>query len=104
MNQVNQDPPEQPEAAQNGHFGFTLFSRRYFLRLAMGEERRSDQRLDAEGQKQVPVLPVASGLAGTLIFSLFGVLCFLYLLKALTGVDLFEGTSVLHPLYELFHK
>lgn len=90
--------------SHEARFGFRLFAQRYFVRLAFGTERRSGERLHAEGQVPVPVAPVAYGLVGSVFFFLFGVLCFVYLLKAMAGINLFKEASFLHPIYSLFFE
>ena len=75
-----------------------------YVTLLAGPEKRNAGRLDREGQRGARrraglLATVALLLAGCL---LFGALSGLYLLKCLLGINLFEGASPLHPLYELF--
>ncbi len=79
-----------------------MFSRRYFVRLRVGEERRDPGRLNAEGQVALGTGAVVYGLAGSAAFLMFGVFCFFYLLKSMLGVNIFGDASPLHPLYALF--
>ncbi len=89
---------------REARFGFCLFARRYFVRLSFGTERRSGERLAAEGQKRLPIISVAYGLVGSVLLFLFGLFCLLYLLKATIGLNLFRSRSILHPIYSLFFE
>lgn len=89
---------------REARFGFRFFARRYFLKLSFGTERRSGERLAAEGQMRVPIMPLAYGVLGSVLLFFFGLFCFLYLLKAATGINLFSVRSFLHPIYALFFE
>ena len=77
-----------------------LGSRRFYLRVLCGRERRKLSRLIAEGQTN-PWLTIA---ATALIFwfmmtvSLALIVVALYLIKTALGIDLFDGPSFLHRL------
>lgn len=99
------NPPSQVSddvTLREARFGFRFFARRYFLKLSFGTERRSGERLAAEGQMRVPMVPVAYGLLTSVLLFFFGLFCSLYLLKATVGVNLFSARSFLHPIYALF--
>ena len=51
---------------------------------------------------RLPLAFMVYASAFTLLFGVFGVVCFLYLLKSMAGIDILPGPSPLHPLYELF--
>lgn len=75
----------------------------WYLVILAGRERRNAARLADEGQTSLrrrTVLISAILLLG-LMAALFGVLCALYIVKSLLGIDLFPGPSPLHALYEL---
>lgn len=101
-------PPDGAEAQAldatpivDWRIGIRLPGRRYYLNIRIGRERRTLERLAGEGQVRMPVGAVAYGVAATAFFFAFGVLCFLYLLKSVAGIDLFAEHSPLHPLFEL---
>jgi len=84
--------------------GLRLPCSRHFIAVYVGQERRSLERLEAEGQPSVsirrPRLTLMAGLllAGFLFFSLLlGSVVSLYMLKSAAGIDLFEEHSPLHP-------
>ena len=75
-------------------------SRRFYVRLLFGRERRKLSRLIAEGQTN-PWLMLAAAvllfwfmITVSLVFIAVGV----YLLKTVLGIDLFDGPSFLHRL------
>jgi hypothetical protein len=79
------------------------FAGQCYLVVLAGRERRNEARLAAEGytrpSRQATVYSIA--LVLLLAFSTFGILSFLYIIKSLVGIDLFDGPSTLHPLYAL---
>ena len=75
-------------------------SRRFYVRLLCGRERRKLSRLIAEGQTN-PWLTLAAAvllfwfmITVSLVFLAVG----LYLLKTVLGIDLFDGPSFLHRI------
>ncbi len=58
--------------------GWAVFSKRYYLLVRFGEERRDAARLAKEGQVQLPTTAVAFGTAGlatlALVFTIGGFL------------------------------
>ena len=97
-------PAPSDNALIDWKFGLRLLGRRLYVNLRIGRERRSPLRLEAEGQVRLPVVATAYLTVGSALFSLFGMVCFLYLLKSMAGIHLFRGTSPLHPLYALFFE
>ena len=93
---------EAEESAFEWRFGIRWRGRLCYLNIRLGAEQRSQQRLRAEGLVRLPLAFMAYASAFTLLFGLFGVFCFLYLLKSMAGIDIIPGPSPLHPLYELF--
>lgn len=81
--------------------GFKLGGHSYYLNVRLGAERRSPERLEVEGQVDVPVAATASVTTVSVLFGLFGIFCSLYLLKSIAGINLFSGESLFHPLYAL---
>lgn len=79
---------------------------RYYVTLLVGRERRNLARLASQGQTQVSRIALFySVLTATLAgLCLFGMFCALYLLKSLSGINVFEGESPLHPLYVLLRN
>ena len=96
------EPDLEPVADWN--FGIRLFGRAYYVNLRIGAERRSPGRLAAEGQVRVPLVATAYVTTGSVLFCIFGVFCFLYLLKSMAGINLFSGASPFHPIYALFFE
>jgi hypothetical protein len=83
-----------------------FLGRRYYLRLYVGRERRSYERLLREGQISLGrVLLVWSWLAW-MILSLvaLGTVVMLYVLKSQLGINIFQGQSPLHFLYETIYR
>lgn len=78
-----------------GRFCFTLFA---------GPEHRNRERRDEDGQTSIPrqAILISAAITTLLSFSAFGLFCTLYLLKAAMRLNLFQGASPFHPLYELF--
>ena len=75
-------------------------TRRFYVRLLCGRERRKLSRLIAEGQTN-PWLTLAAAvllfwfmITVSLVFLTIG----LYLLKTVLGIDLFDGPSFLHRI------
>ena len=81
----------------------TLLWGRFYVTLFAGPERRSRARLDREGQTSVSrqAILVSALVTATLSFSAFGLFCSLYLLKSVMGINVFQGSSPFHPIYEL---
>jgi hypothetical protein len=81
----------------------TLLWGRFYVTLFAGPERRSKTRLDREGQTSMSrqAILVSAIVSLTLTFSVFGLFCSLYLLKSVMGINVFQGGSPFHPLYEL---
>lgn len=77
---------------------------RYYVRLIVGPERRNTERLDQEGQTLLrrQAIVYSTLLAAITSQALFGLLCTLYLLKSMLGINLFEQQSPLHGLYQIF--
>ena len=80
-----------------------LFGRSYYLTVLAGRERRSHARLQVEGQHQVSRIAIFYGAATTMAAGsiLVGLLCAIYLLESMSGINIFDGESPLHPLYIL---
>lgn len=81
-------------------------ARRYYFRLLVGRERRNLARLTYEGQAHVTTISIFYALVTAMLAGLllFGIFCAVYLLKSLSGINLFEGESPLHPLYLLLRN
>ena len=81
-----------------------LLRKRMYVRLLFGIERRNEQRIRLEGQTSLHRVAFVQSTIVMLFFgySAFGVLCSAYLLKSLLGVDLFDGPSPLHALFQAF--
>lgn len=77
---------------------------RYYVRLIVGPERRDAERLDQEGQTQLRRQAIVYSTILTAITSqaIFGLLCTVYLLKSMLGINIFEQRSPFHGLYQLF--
>ena len=88
----------------NWKFGIRLPGRMLYLDVRIGSEQRSPKRLRLDGQVLLPVAAALYATAGIALCSLFGLLCFLYLLKSMAGINLFAGNSPLHPIYALFFE
>lgn len=84
--------------------GLRMPGRRYYVNIRIGHERRTATRLLLEGQKRVPLATVFYCSAGAAFFLLFGIVCFVYLLKSMAGINLLGRESWLHPLYGLFFE
>ena len=93
---------EAEETAFEWRFGIRWRGRLCYLNIRLGAEQRSPQRRVAEGLVRLPLAFMVYASAFTLLFGVFGVVCFLYLLKSMAGIDILPGPSPLHPLYELF--
>ena len=77
---------------------------RYYFALFFGREKRTDQRLELEGQKRSLVallirFTMALWLLSSAVVTLTLIGIFvLYALKSVLGIDLFDGHFFLHPL------
>ena len=93
--------PGANSTALDEFFTISLFGRTYYLRVCIGTEQRSQQRLAAEGHVRVSGLAFIYCVICTGAIMLFGTLCLVYLLKSGMGINLSDAQSVFHPLYEL---
>jgi hypothetical protein len=77
------------------------FGQRYYVRLMSGSERRNARRLDGENQSGLNKISIFYGLALFLLFAsaVFGAAIFLYLVKSMLGINLFEAHSPLHRFF-----
>lgn len=98
------DASDRDASDREWRLGLALGRRSYYLHVRFGTERRSPERLEDEGQVPVPVAVTASLTTVLILFGLFGVFCFLYLLKSMAGIDMFSGESPLHPIYALIFE
>ena len=99
---VDADASERaaPEPIADWRFGLRLFRGRYYLNVRFGRERRGFARLQEEGQVRLPVAATAYLSVFSAFFWFFGIVCFVYLLKSIAGINIFaHSTSPLHPLY-----
>jgi hypothetical protein len=76
----------------------------YYVTIFAGPERRSADRLAHEGQMSLTrraslITAVMMVMASSAVLSGF---CALYLAKSALGIDLMEGPSPLHFLYQMF--
>lgn len=80
------------------------FTNRFYLNLAAGPEKRNPGRLADEGLTSSSRLATFYGIIAFALlgYCLFGMFCFLYLLKSALNIDVFAGQSPFHPLYALF--
>jgi hypothetical protein len=78
---------------------------RWYVTIVAGPERRSAQRLRAEGQthwlRQAAIYAMLMALMLWLVVCVFGLV---YLLKSALGIDLFEGNSPFHALWEVLFE
>ena len=72
-------------------FGIRWRGRQCYLNIRLGAEQRSPERLQSEGLVRLPLNLMAYLAAGTMLFGVFGVVCFVYLLMA--GIDVLPGAS-----------
>ncbi|MDX2309353.1 MAG: hypothetical protein NW216_14025 [Hyphomicrobium sp.] len=73
---------------------------RFYVRLIMGPERRSEARLREEGQLDLfPSLMVLALFASVVVAALVGYLVLAYVAKSALGINLSAGPSPLHALY-----
>lgn len=81
-----------------------LGKKRVCFRLLFGTERRNLDRLRLEGQLDIRrIAVVEAGIIFALLgYALFGLVCFLYLVKSALKIDLMAGPSPFHDLYRLF--
>lgn len=91
----------QPAPGASYQISFSLFGRSYFIALLAGVERRSPERLKAEGGRKswLHVLCIACVLVVFASTLLMCTLATAYLLKSLVGIDLLDEHFVLHPLF-----
>ena len=82
-------------------FGMRFGQRTYYINVRIGSELRSSKRLASEGQVRVSGVAFLYCVICSGAIMLFGTLCILYLLKSGLGLDLSDGQSVLHPLFEM---
>lgn len=80
------------------------FGGQYYFAFFAGPERRNSQRLAREGQtlssrRALLLLVIVFILLGMCVFC--GI-AFLFIIKSAIGVDLMQGDSFLHPLFEVF--
>lgn len=77
---------------------------RFYVNFAGGREQRNPDRLSDEGLTASSRLAAFYGMITFALigYCLFGIFCFLYLLKSVLKLNIFAGQSPLHPLYELF--
>ncbi len=80
------------------------FGGSYYLAVFAGPERRNRDRLAREGQtlssrRALLLVFVILFLLGTIVFS---AAAFLFIIKSTIGLDLMQGDSFFHPLYEIF--
>ena len=97
--------PAPASHARDFRVSLPLSSRsRAFIRVIVGRERRDAARLRLEGQLHLGRIALAQSAIVILMlaYSLFGLVCFLYLMKSLLRINLIAGKSILHPLYDLF--
>jgi hypothetical protein len=79
---------------------FPFFGKRFYVTLLAGRERRSLSRLAAEGQIRMAQITTlyATFLGLGLAAMLIAVVMVLYFVKAVLGLDFFEGESALHDM------
>mgnify|MGYP001820607228 CR=1 FL=1 len=77
------------------------FKNRYYLRVLSGTEQRSPQRLDAEKQSGIAKISIFYGIVLFLFFAsaIFGAAIFLYIVKSMLGINLFEAHSPFHRIF-----
>jgi hypothetical protein len=77
---------------------------RFYVNFAAGREQRNPRRLADEGLTSPSRLAAFYGLVAIALlgYCLFGIFCFLYLLKSALNINVFAGQSLFHPLYALF--
>jgi hypothetical protein len=96
-----QPPADAPTAVFDERFGMRLGQRSYYVNVRIGCEQRSCERRAREGQVRVSGVAFFYCVVCSGAIMLFGTLCILYLIKSGLGIDLSDGHSVLHPLFEL---
>lgn len=72
----------------------------YYVNLRIGAELRSQERRLVEGHVQISGFAFIYCIVCSAAIMLFGTLCILYLLKSAMGIDMIDGFSPLHPLFE----
>ncbi len=100
----------QPRRAHVLHYRFStsLFGRRFYMAFLAGTENRSMRRVREDGSGR-NVVVVATELA-VICLALSMMICLLtglvvialYFGKIAMGIDLMDGPSVLHPIYDFF--
>jgi len=90
-----------PGALFDERFGLRLGRRTYYINVRIGSELRSSTRRATEGQVRVSGAAFLYCVICSGAIMLFGTLCILYLLKSGLGVEMSDGHSVLHPLFEI---
>jgi len=92
---------EMPRHVIDHRASIRLLGRRYYIRLLVGPESRNALRLSDEGQislaKAVAIMLMIAWLALPMVA--FIIVLGLYALKSFIGIDLFDGSSFLHPLF-----
>lgn len=73
----------------------------YYVRLLSGRERRNPRRLGEERQTGLAKISIFYGLVLFVFFAsaIFGAAVFLYLVKSMLGINLFETHSPLHQIF-----
>ena len=96
------EPPTGGTAAAvfDERFNLGFRGRTYYINLRIGAELRGKERRAAEGQVRVSGFAFFYCLICSGAIMLFGTLCLIYLLKSAMGINLFEGDSFLHPLFD----
>jgi hypothetical protein len=87
--------------AFNEQFGIRIGRTTYYINLRIGTESRAPERLAQEGQVRVNGLAFLYCVICSGAIMLFGTLCIIYLMKSGMGINLSDGNSVLHPIYEM---
>ena len=98
------DTADDTAIAVEWNFGIWWRWQRCYINIRRGAERRNHERLLSDGHVQLPLTIMAYATGGTILFGLFGLVCFLYLLKSMSGLEFFPGASPLHPLYEFLFQ
>ncbi len=77
---------------------------RFYCNFSAGREQRNPQRLAGEGltnsSRRAEFLGII--IIALVGYCLFGIICFLYILKSMFKINIFAGQSPFHPLYVLF--
>jgi hypothetical protein len=99
-------PPPRSAHALHYRFSTSLFGRRFYMAILAGTETRSARRLRDEGivrsfwavATELSILCLALAMMICLLTG-FAVIA-VYLAKCAMGIDLMDGPSPLHPIYE----